>query len=82
MIVIVDLDRTILPFDSTVYSIKYVLLNRPANEFIANLTKGRKKFKLYLVEHVDWRTIHIPINKAVMDFVIEMKKKGNTTMSV
>jgi len=77
MIVVVDLDRTLIPFDSTIHAIKIVLISRPKKEIFISLTKGNEYFKNYLLKHVDWDTIDFPVNKAVLNYLIEMKKSGS-----
>lgn len=78
MFVFVDLDRTIIPFDTTIHALKMVLINRPLIEVIKNLIKGKKCFKNYLLNNVDWDSIEYPINMSVFNYVNKMKNDGHT----
>lgn len=77
MMVIVDLDRTLIPFDTTLHALKLVLLNQPKIDVFKNFMRGKKQFKNYLLNHVDWNIIEYPINLAVVNYINVMKKDGH-----
>jgi hypothetical protein len=78
MFIFVDLDRTIIPFDTTIYALKMVLINWPLIDVIKNLIKGKKCFKNYLLNNVDWDSIEYPVNMSVFNYVNKMKNDGHT----
>lgn len=77
MIVIVDLDKTLVPFDTTIHALKIVMCKKPIVDVLKNFLKGKKHFKNYLQINVDWDTIEYPINLKVLNYIDAMKEDGN-----
>ena len=77
MIYVVDLDKTLIPYDTTIFSLKYVLRNRPMSEIFKNIIKGKSDFKKYLIECLNWNTVCVLVSEEVYKFLIMKKKHGH-----
>lgn len=77
MIYIVDLDKTLIPYDTTFFSLNYVLKNRPLSEISKKIIKGKSNFKKYINECVDWNIANLFVSEEVYKFLILKKKHGH-----
>jgi len=77
MIYVVDLDKTLIPYDTTIFSLKYVLRNRPMSEILKNIIKGKPDFKKYINECIDWNIACLLVSEEVYKFLIMKKEHGH-----